>query len=72
MPNMSRCRLSAVCNMGERRDLSLRSQRQRCYEKALSDAVVNANSPLVAALHQRHSSGLGPTLVAARLAKPRG
>jgi UrcA family protein len=61
-----------VCSIGEGRDLSLRSQRQRCFEHALSDAVLHVNSPLVAALHQRQSSGPGPTLVASRLVKPRG
>jgi UrcA family protein len=61
-----------VCSGWEGRQLSLLSQRQRCYDKALSDAVIQVNKPLVAELHQRQSSRLSPTLVAFRAVKPRG
>jgi UrcA family protein len=61
-----------VCSGWEGRELSLLSQRQRCYDKALSDAVIAVNKPLVAELHQRQPSGLRPTLVASRVVKPRG
>jgi UrcA family protein len=61
-----------VCRRWDGRDLSLLPQRQKCYDKALSDAVIAVNKPLVAELHQRQSSGLSPTLVASGAVKPRG
>jgi UrcA family protein len=61
-----------VCSSLEGRDLSLQAQWHRCYNKALSGAVVDANRPLVTALHQRQSSGLTPTIVASRAVKPAG
>jgi UrcA family protein len=61
-----------VCSRWEGRDLALLPKRQRCYDKALSDAVIAVDKPLVAELHQRQSPGRGPTLVASRAVKPRG
>ena len=61
-----------VCNSLEGRALSLQAKWRTCYNKALSDAVVNVSSPLLTALHQRQAPGLATTIVASRAVKPPG
>jgi len=61
-----------VCRSLEGRALSLQVQRQRCYNKALSDAVVDVNRPLLTALYQRQFPGLSPTALASQGVKPPG
>ena len=61
-----------VCSRWEGRELALRPQWQRCYDKALSDAVIDVNRPLLQALHQKQFPGFTPPLVASRTVKPRG
>jgi UrcA family protein len=61
-----------VCSRSEGRELSLRAQWKTCYDKALSDAVIDVNRPLLTALHQRQFPGSIPTIVASRVVKPRG
>jgi len=61
-----------VCRSLEGRALSLEGQRQRCYNKALSEAVVDVNRPLLTALYQSQLPGLSPTVVALQAVKPLG
>jgi UrcA family protein len=60
-----------VCRSFEGRALSLEAQRLRCYNKALSEAVVDVNRPLLTALYQSQLPGLSPTAVALAV-KPLG
>jgi UrcA family protein len=62
-----------VCSKLESRDLSRRAQWQRCYDKALADAVTQVDKPLLTALLQKGQSPLlTPTTVAADIVKPAG
>jgi UrcA family protein len=61
-----------VCRSWESRALSFHAKWRTCYDKALSDAVVGVNSPLLTALHQGQSPALAPTIVASRAVKPGG
>jgi UrcA family protein len=61
-----------VCSSLEGREIALRAQWQRCYDRALSNAVTDVNSPLLTALHQGTSPGPTPAIVASRAVKPRG
>jgi len=61
-----------VCRSLEDRALSLQAQRQKCYNKALSEAVVDVDRPLLTALYQSQHPGLSPTVVALQAVKPLG
>jgi UrcA family protein len=61
-----------VCRSFEGRALSLQAQRKRCYNNALSKAVVDVNRPLLTALYQSQLPGLSPTVVALQPVKPLG
>ena len=61
-----------VCRSWEGRPLLFQARWRTCYDKALSDAVVGVNRPLLTALHQRQSPAVAPTIVASRAVKPGG
>jgi UrcA family protein len=60
-----------VCRGLEGRALSLQAKRQKCYNNALSAAVVAVNRPLLTALYRGQFPGVSPTVVAQAVKLPR-